>query len=69
MSTAEKPIGYRNKEKQTYKPLQSSTISTKINRRTLNEIYLRQNRIIDRLKKETDKLSDEVDRLRQNKMR
>lgn len=69
MSTAEKPIGYRNKEKQTYKPLQSSTISTKINRRTLNEIYLRQNRMMARIEKETSELIEEIDRLCQTKKR
>jgi hypothetical protein len=69
MSTAEKPIGYRNKEKQTYKPLQSSTISTKINRRILNEIYLRQNRMMARIEKETSELIEEIDRLCQTKKR
>ena len=69
MSTAEKPKGYRNKEKQSYKPLRSSSGSTKVNRRTLNEIYLRQNRMMVRIEKETSELSEEIDRLCQTKKR
>jgi hypothetical protein len=69
MSTAEKPRGYRNKENQSCKPLRSSIGSTKVNRRTLNEIYLRQNRMMARIEKETSELIEEIDRLCQTKKR